>query len=670
MLSFEGQSTEIANKFILACVELLVPMTWPIEKSLDDEEEDEYDPNMIDCYRKYKLGLLKPGVFEVILRLVEPAVRIPYSERSIRDNTVIRLVLYFFRNLSAIPDLNLSLAGTVEQIKMSHMQEDLMIRFYEADVIELLLTISSNSINKQDSSEWNVLVLEILYNIFQHADPKTVFSYKHASDTKNVGLSELSAKLSEMLTVEKAQKRQKIAHGPTRHNRFGGTYVLEDWEGNKKVFHKQQAGFADVSELVDGDKKISRVGLKRKLADEIGARKVYQDSRCLLYLKATAQSFVETCFNALFSSILKDMKRDDKKIVDKDYIRYYFCMRWFLQYHLYENKMTKARKANTLCPTSGQDERNILNKSFDFDLVATAFDLGTILFCIHYIRQKQEEKKWFEVAVTADCFKQMLVSLHEMSQSEEEEYRDAAEHIQSNIYYEQSILDLLHSLVKNYRNQSKQYLKTMVMLTHVLLKMLDHYAKTKKTLFVRKKKNERSRKKKDKKKHMVEGNEEQEEVQMDENEGSESEEDHGPAYNEQLFKFESFEKKYMNEDVIHTYCTLLEYYADLEPEYIHYITSFFHRAMVKRKAEYLFWKLPVMELFNRILIYSNNFPKTEAHSQLKEFIRYSTRLFFKYASVYPLLFVEALVPSIKTRTDELDKIMAIPQTETVAEDAL
>ncbi|ORE09862.1 timeless-domain-containing protein [Rhizopus microsporus var. microsporus] len=78
MLSFEGQSTEIANRFILACVELLVPMTWPIEKSLDDEEEDEYDPNMIDCYRKYKLGLLKPGVFEVILRLVEPAVRIPY----------------------------------------------------------------------------------------------------------------------------------------------------------------------------------------------------------------------------------------------------------------------------------------------------------------------------------------------------------------------------------------------------------------------------------------------------------------------------------------------------------------------------------------------------------------------------------------------------------------
>ncbi|KAI9268792.1 timeless protein-domain-containing protein [Sporodiniella umbellata] len=80
MLSFEGQSTEITDRFILACVELLVPMTWPPEKDVQLEEEEELDdPNMIDCYRKYKLGLLQPGVFEIILHLIEPAVRIPYK---------------------------------------------------------------------------------------------------------------------------------------------------------------------------------------------------------------------------------------------------------------------------------------------------------------------------------------------------------------------------------------------------------------------------------------------------------------------------------------------------------------------------------------------------------------------------------------------------------------
>lgn len=96
----------------------------------------------------------------------------------------------------------------------------------------------------------------------------------------------------------------------------------------------------------------------------------------------------------------------------------------------------------------------------------------------------------------------------------------------------------------------------------------------------------------------------------------------------------------------------------MEPEYIHYITSFFHRIIVKRNAEYLFWKLPVMELFNRIMLHSSKFPRTEAHAQLKELIRYSTRQFFKYASIYPLLFVEALVPSIKTNVSELQTFIS------------
>jgi hypothetical protein len=63
------------------------------------------------------------------------------------------------------------------------------------------------------------------------------------------------------------------------------------------VSHKQQAGYADLSELVDGEKKENRVGVKRKLADPIKPRKVYQNPRALMYLKATAQSFLESCFN-------------------------------------------------------------------------------------------------------------------------------------------------------------------------------------------------------------------------------------------------------------------------------------------------------------------------------------------------------------------------------------
>lgn len=55
-------------------------MTWPMDKKIDleqDEKETE-DPNLMQCYRKYKMDLLKPGVFETILALVMKSVRIPH----------------------------------------------------------------------------------------------------------------------------------------------------------------------------------------------------------------------------------------------------------------------------------------------------------------------------------------------------------------------------------------------------------------------------------------------------------------------------------------------------------------------------------------------------------------------------------------------------------------
>lgn len=158
-------------------------MTWPLEQSnLDEEEEAEEDPNIMQCYRKYKLDLLTPGVFETILDMIMKSVRIPHRDRSIVDHTTIRLGLYLFRNLAAIPDLNISQSSTAEQIRMAHMQESLVIRYYESDIIEFLLTIASNSDKQTETSEWNVLVLETLYNILKHVDAKDVFLYKISDD--------------------------------------------------------------------------------------------------------------------------------------------------------------------------------------------------------------------------------------------------------------------------------------------------------------------------------------------------------------------------------------------------------------------------------------------------------------------------------------------------------
>lgn len=100
-------------------------------------------------------------------------------DRSIIDQSTIRLALYLFRNLTAIPDLNTSQSASMEQLKLSRLQETLLIRYYEADVIEFLLTIASNSDkNQANGSEWNMLVLESIYNIVNRVNPKDIFLYR------------------------------------------------------------------------------------------------------------------------------------------------------------------------------------------------------------------------------------------------------------------------------------------------------------------------------------------------------------------------------------------------------------------------------------------------------------------------------------------------------------
>ncbi|EPB81380.1 hypothetical protein HMPREF1544_11910 [Mucor circinelloides 1006PhL] len=647
LLSYRNQRTEVADRFILACVELLVPMTWPLEKkSLDEEDEDseEDNPNVMQCYRRYKLDLLTPGVFETILTMIIKALRKPHRERSTVDHTSIRLVLYLLRNLAAIPDLNMPEFGTEEQVRMSHMQEMLLIRFYESDIMEFLLTIASNSERQGGTSEWNMLVLETMYNLIKYVDPKDVFLHKPSEDT------EIAAKLSTLLSNENSNKRRKTGYTPSRHNRFGGTYVL-DWDGKKRVSHKQVAGFADSAFLVEGDKKTNRLGKRRKLEDMLAPKKVYQNRKSLKYLKTVSQSFLTSCFNAFFDCILKDMQRESDSIVEKDFPRYYFTMKWFLEYHSYEHKAARLRKADEFhMPNEDPLPENVDNNNYDYSLVASALNLKTVQYCLRHMRIKLEEKAWFDVQMTVDCFRQMLVTVGAMAKSDIEEHREVAEHIQQNLYYEQASLDLFLDILKRYTNQSYGYLKAVIMLTHVLLKSLDHYQKGKKMMFVRKKKNQ----KKKKPAKRGEAPEEEEGVAVitaiDSEDESEPEVDKSKEqeYRDIQFKFSTFEQRYVSWDVVHAYTSLLELYQHLKPEYLVCIANMFHRLMVKRKAEYLFWKLPVLELFNRILQNSNKFSESKAFAELEQFIRYSTRQFFKAAAEYPLLYVEALNPSIKS----------------------
>ncbi|KAI9322900.1 timeless protein-domain-containing protein [Dichotomocladium elegans] len=659
--------SEIAERFILACVELLVPMTWPLEQQKqnandDDDEEDEYDPNLLNRYRRYKLALLQPGLFEAVMRLLVGPMSTPYHERSMRDQIVIRLVLYLFRNLSAIPDLNASQAASEETLQMASMQEKLLVRFCETELMDLLLVIASNSA-EQDAAEWNVIVLEILYNLLQGVSAREVFHSSLSADHDRPNRVR-SDKLDALLKVENDVKRLKIRSAPSRHQRFGGSYAIKSWDGETRVSHKQDSAYLALGDIIDNNKKPDRRGLKRKEREE-GLRKTYTTLVAMRNLKQLAQSFLKNSFNAFYLNFIKEIAREDKKITEKDHVRFYHTMAWFLEYFSLEhaaaakerqqgqqkqinpidsNKLfLPTREAMEALATSentdAEKQQNQEPLSYDYDLVASVMDLRAFLLCIRRLTAVTEEKNWREVRVTANCFKQLVVTVSAMSSAPQEEFRDVAEYIQSNIYHEQSTLDLFTKLICKYTTQSLGYLKTVVELTHVMLKLLEHYSSKNQFMFVRKKAK--------KKRKEASVPEERDPNLVSEPEDEEREEN--VAYRQHVFKFDQFEKKYLRYDVVRVYCMLLEHFEVLEPHIIHCITSLFHRIMVRRKNEQIFFKLPVLELFNRILAYENSLSKTPENMELLRFIRYCIHQFFKRLEEYPPLFMEVLFHNPKSK---------------------
>ncbi|KAI8375942.1 timeless protein-domain-containing protein [Radiomyces spectabilis] len=697
----DDKEREIAERFVLACVEVLVPLTWPVPTQIE-QEEDNMGPNMLHYHRQYKLALMVPGVLEAVLSLLERPLSLPHRERSLRDQTIIRLVLYFLRNLAAIPDLNVSQIASDDLLEMSSLQETMLIRFCESKMMDLLLTLASQSTD-DDLAEWNVMVLEIFYHLLQNITPKAVF----ATDLNVQPSAEIprsSKKMALLMQQENEQKRLKARLGPSRHSRFGGAYTLQTLGDPTQVLLRQEGGYADLGSLMDERKKPDRRGKKRKEMDEISVHVAYHRAPALRYFKRTAQDFVKNCFNNFYHSIVRDIQREDKKIVEKDHMRFSFTMKWFLEYLLLEiaasKKSSQAPKRHKPNDEKGNDQELFLprrnassptsheevgitpvpadadqimeepREEFDFDLIANIMDIRVFYLIIRRLRTSIDDKLWVDAQVTADCLRQMLVTVGVMYESKREDDRAVAEYIQGNIYHEQMTFDVAIDMVKRYKYQSLGYLQSAVLLSHILLKSVERFSKDKQIMFVRRRKKSKPKKKTTPSAtdtnadettagstgtdapadENVNGADMEQEEEEEDDDGEEDEE--REEYREQMFNFNAFEARYASDEVIRVYCTLLEQYQTLEPEILHCITSLFHRLMVKRQVDYIFWKLPILELFNRILIESRLMHHTPNFSQLLQFIRYCTRQFFKRAEEYPLIFIEVLFKHAKSRAPQ------------------
>ncbi|KAG0036540.1 Topoisomerase 1-associated factor 1 [Podila clonocystis] len=594
------------ERLVLACIELMVPMTWIIDiKALQEIATMEEDSSIVgnlyaktEILRKYKKAFLQPGVLGAVFAILLKPLEVEHRMRTTRDQAVIRLGLSLFRNLVAIPDTESSITGTMEQFISSIMQEELLCRYQDENIMALLVTLASSAGDPQ-LAEWNTMTLEVFYYIFSGIEPNDLI--------------------------------------PTVN------------DGTRMVLHKKGALFTPFENQLDEIKK-PRAKTKRQF--EFGEYKKNLSKSGALMLRNLAMNMLDSCFNPLFGSLRKDMETGRERVKDHHHGQYLYLMGFMLkyqrqysdylgkQYHERKRKMTD-RQLQVL-----KQEYKENMKQCNFGLVGTAVQVKSVFQVVQMMRTKSELK---------------LMTLHAMSKSSDETCKDASNSVQNNLYYEGATLELFLDLARNYKTQSKKYLHTLMRMVHILLKTLENYSKSTDYMYVRK---TRTVAKKKAEKAATEGDGAQnaeaqanadlpqvdqlnmgveveggdQERDQDEEEAEENEQTH--TMSEHKFLFSEYERRFATENIVQTYCTFLEDYKELNETELHWTSSMFHRIAVNCANLAVFYKLSTLQLFHQIL-QDNQEP---TRKDLVPTTNYIVHQFFKKLQEYPPLIVEVMFP--------------------------
>ncbi|WVW79467.1 hypothetical protein I302_101436 [Kwoniella bestiolae CBS 10118] len=621
---------EWGRKVALVACDLIAALTWPIDvaselKEMEDEPAVVTDyASLLRAQLEYKALILQTsGPLRCLLALMLPSLAKPRKDE--KDERIISLGLHVIRNLLAIKDTVAEGTATGEKEEFANLQSTLILQMNKLTYFQLLLTLASCA-DKSDFNLFNVLVLDILHLIFRSVKPKELGQDQDRAPLEN---------LSKLLDAEKRQKAMVSKVGMTRHSRFGTTVAVRAGE-QKVVLHKQNAIAANAGAILDEVKR--KRAQKAKKVDEL-TQIINFSPDAMRTLQSLAKSFIESCFNTFFQSILRDIRMERSKIRPTDNVRTFYLTRFFIEY--------------LLVLRHKEEEKGKKEYELSLGLVAEMAEMDSVRWLFSRMKSSMDDKPpaWTELQASLDCFTQILLLLDAMATSGEQEDVEVAEIVQDNLYYNGDILDSSLSVISQYKDQSVAYLDSVIHFAYVLLRMLEKYSKNKAFMFIRKKKAARKKRKEAEQSNepnpdgsgMPEeyGNEEEEALQPDKE---------APSYAEHAFTFKTFERRFASEPVTNTLLSFLSRYRDFDdPEQMKRVVGLMHRQVIKAQAEGLYFQVSTLNLFRQIIDSSHTLPKAESSKDLSQLINFILRKFFKRVADDPFLIVEAFGSKSKSK---------------------
>ena len=565
-----------------------MPLTWPIEKNelQMTVNHHRHIPYLQLAQLSYKRGILQHDSSKILrtaVRVGLPSIALPMSERGSRDEGIIKLLLYFFRNLVTISTpVQLPIEWNESEVSRSATIE----AFHHQDVLALLLTIASNM--GEDFNTQDVVILEVLFHLLKGVDVEKLFMSETQRNVKKAD------ELQTLLEREAGMHRGYAKNAPTRHNRFGTMIWVKRDDARRSAVSGQDVltnGQQTLSKM-DQSKKWNRPKLRSKNNEQTSNHfdlPVPLSVSANQHIRSFVEEFLDSSFNPLFSHLRRAIEREADRVLEVHAQQYFYLVSWFLEAERVRRKWKKE---------ADQQRKQSMDEIFEadsFGLVASVLNQETFIVLNRFMQDRLDMKSWQEVHAGMRCFTQILLTVQEMSESTLEEDQEIAENIQNRIFYEETTHDRIIAILRGYKDQGFGYLDACTEISYVFLRMLERYSKENVDLQIRSKR--RARKKK------VAARKETEGLSDRGDPGSEAEDvaEAQRVSKERKFDFNRFASKFLTQNCINTFVAFTSYYKDLREEQLKRAHRYFYRVAFKQEMSVMLFRLDIIALFNRMI---------------------------------------------------------------------
>ncbi|KAI4288036.1 MAG: hypothetical protein L6R35_002701 [Caloplaca aegaea] len=624
---------KVRGKIALACLELLVPLTWPIEKNdtqltVNHHRHIPYIQLAQASYKRAMLESQSKTALRTAVRIGLPSIAIPMGERTARDEGIIKIILYLFRNISII--------CTAGESKESPTSRSATIEaFHHQDVLALVLTICSNM--GEDFDTQDVVILEVLFHLLKGVGVEKLFMDE--SQLKKNGSNELGA----LLAKEKNMHRSYAKHAPSRHNRFGTMIWVKRDEPGRVSTVSGQYGLTDQQQTfskMDQSKKWNKPKQRSRDIEKVNDRfdvPVSLTSNATTHLRLFVEEFLDSSFNPLFNHIRRAIEREADRVLECHGPQFFYLISWFLEAERVRRRKKqeaeKKRKNNKIAEIFEADS---------FSLIASVLTQETFVLLNRFIQDRLDMKVCHDVNAGTRCFTQILLIIQEMADSPLEEDQEIAENIQNRIFYEETTHDRILTILRGYKDQGFGYLDSCTELSHVFLRMLERYSREKVDLQVRSKR--RARKKKKAAAVQRGDADTNDDVAVSEVEDvAEAER----VSKERKFDFNRFALKFATQACIDTFIKFTKFYNDLNTEQLKRAHRFFYRVAFKQEISVMLFRVDYFLLFNHMIKGPDPLDRASpVYEEWEELVRQLIKRMTKKMKERPELAVEMLFSKI------------------------